>query len=136
MPLFPSREWMDVFCVHLTAHAGFESMASRMEGVYRFVVEPSGPLTDRHGYDVRVQPGDDLRPACAALLAEPAASPTLSMSATYERWRQLIMGELDVGMAVISRRLKVSGDLTRLLSRLESASPLIDSLRQVETEWS
>lgn len=126
---------MEAYCGHLSAHAGFDTLASRMEGVYRFVVEPSGPLTDRHGYDVKVQPGDDLEAACAQLLAEPAPSPTLAMTATYERWRQLIVGELDIGMAVMSRRLKVSGDLTRLLSRLESASPLIDSLRQVETEW-
>lgn len=135
MPLFPTREWMEAFCGHLTAHAGFEAMASRMEGVYRFVIDPSGPLTDRHGYDVRIEPGDDLEAACAALLDAPASSPTLTMTATYDRWRQLILGELDVGMAVMSRRLRVSGDLTRMLSRLESASPLIDALRRVETQW-
>jgi hypothetical protein len=33
------------------------------------------------------------------------------------------------------RRIRVSGDLTRLIGSVSSANPLVDSLHDVETIW-
>lgn len=130
MPTFPSRQWMQEFCERVVEQPDAERVAIALEGTYRFVIEPGGPLAERHAYDVRIAPGPEV-----GLLDEAAESPTLQLSATHERWRQLIEGKLDIAMAVMMRRLKVRGDLSRLTGRLDSARPLADALGQVRTEW-
>jgi hypothetical protein len=133
MPLFPSPEWMDEFSDHLLAQDNAPEVAGVLDGVYRFVIESAGPLKERHSYDVEIRPdGGD---PTAQLLEEPADSPRLTLTANYERWRQLITGKLDVGMAVVMRRLKVSGDLQRLIREMGSAKPLTNALSAVDTQW-
>ncbi len=38
-------------------------------------------------------------------------------------------------MAVLLRRLKINGDLQRLIREMGSAKPLMDALGAVDTEW-
>jgi hypothetical protein len=136
MPQFPSPEWIDAFCDELAGQPGAAEAARVLDGVYRFVIEPDGPLDQRHAYDLEIRPapgdrnGD--RPAVARLAA-PAGEPRLTLNARYGRWRQMIRGELDIVMAVMLRRLRVSGSLDPL--RHANTKPLLRALRSVETTW-
>lgn len=132
MPLFPSEEWMDEFCTHLAEHPEAKSVASALDGVYRFVVDPGGPLNQRHTYDVAIKPADD---GAEVGVVAAAGNPRLTLTTDYRRWQQLIRGELDVAMAVMLRRLKISGDLSRLMGNVSSATPLVEALGSVETIW-
>lgn len=134
MPMFPSAEWMDAFCDELLAQPRAEEVAGVLDGIYRFVVEPAGPVTDLHAYDVEIRPGNGSGPT-ARRLDDPVDVPRLTMAARYDRWRQLITGKLDVGMAVMLRRLKVSGDLQRLIREMGSTKPLMDALGAVDSQW-
>ncbi len=134
MPMFPSAEWMDEFCDELLAHPTADELAQVLDGVYRFEVEPAGPVTEQRTFDVEIRPGDGAGPT-ARRLDEPVTSPRLTMTARYDRWRQLISGTLDVGMAVMLRRLKVKGDLQRLIRDMGSTRPLMDALGAVDTQW-
>ena len=132
MPVFPSEEWMAEFCHRLEEHPEAGDIASELDGVYRFVIEPAGPLEDRHTYDVAISPSGD---GADVAVVDDGAEPRLTLTTDYRRWQQLVRGELDVGMAVMLRRLRVSGDLTRLVGSVSSARPLVDSLGSVQTVW-
>ena len=133
MPVFPSYEWMAEFCERLEAHPDAVDIAAALDGVYRFVVEPAGPLAERHTYDVEIRPDGD--GAQVGVIEEDGPAPRLTLTTDYRRWQQLVRGELDVGMAVMLRRLRVSGDLSRLMGSVGSATPLVESLGAVETTW-
>lgn len=133
MAVFPSTEWFDAFCRELSRHPSATRLAEALDGVYRFVVEPAGPLTERHSYDVTIGV-EDGEPVIARL-PEPADEPRLTVTATYERWRQLIQGEMGLAMAVMLRRVKVAGDLAGLQRRMSDTQPLADALQGVETTW-
>lgn len=132
MPLFPSPEWMDAYCDRLAAQPRADEVAEALRGVYRFVVEPGGPLARRHRYDVAIGPGGSV---VAARLDEPAERPRLTLAAAYPRWRQLITGQLDIARALLLRRLRVTGDLSALRGRLEITAPLTRALREVDSAW-
>lgn len=132
MPVFPSEEWMAEFCQRLEDHPEAGDVASALDGVYRFVIEPAGPLEDRHSYDVAISPSGG---GADVAVVDDGADPRLTLTTDYRRWQQLVRGELDVGMAVMLRRLRVSGDLTKLIGNVSSARPLVDSLSGVETVW-
>ena len=131
MPMFPSAEWMEAFCDALVAQPEIDDVAAALDGTYRFVVEPDGALTETQQYDLAIRP----QPIEVVLLDEAVDQPTLVLRADYERWRQLIQGELDIGMAYMLRRLKIKGDLKRLIGRVDRTKPLRDALGQVPTEW-
>jgi hypothetical protein len=133
VPQFPSPEWMDAFSEELVAQPGSAEVAEVLDGVYRFVVEPAGPLRERHAYDVLITPADGS--AHAERLDEPAASPRLTLTADHDRWKQLITGRLDVKMALLMRRLRIKGDVAPLVSGLSSAAPLMRALGAVDTQW-
>ena len=132
MPVFPSEEWMAEFCRLLEDHPEAGDVASALDGVYRFVIEPGGPLEERHSYDVAISPTGE---GADVAVVDDGADPRLTLTTDYRRWQQLVRGELDVGMAVMLRRLRVSGDLTRLIGNVSSTRPLVDSLSGVETVW-
>ena len=132
MPVFPSSEWMTAFGEELARHPDSGSVATALDGVYRFVVEPAGPLQTRHVYDVAIRPDNG---RAAVEIVEGDAQPRLTLTADYMRWRQLIRGELDVGLALLMRRLRISGELRSVSGSLSSAQPLVSSLSQVDTEW-
>ncbi|CAN5164097.1 hypothetical protein BH20ACT9_BH20ACT9_03940 [soil metagenome] len=135
MPLFPSQEWMEAFCERVRSHPDAPEAAEALRGVYRFVVEPAGPLRQRHVYDMSIEPsGSGAGPTVTCLDGE-HMSPRLTLTADYSRWRQLILGELDLTTAFMLRRLRVSGDLGPLLSRASSARPLTDALGQVDSRF-
>ncbi len=131
MPVFPSDEWIAAYCAELERDPRSGAMARALHGVYRFVVEPSGPVTDRAVYDVEIAPngtGASVKP-----LAGPVETPRLTIAASYPRWVQLLHGELDIPLAVMLRRIKVSGDVRAVTSNLDDAKPLLDALSAVES---
>lgn len=134
MPVFPSYEWMAEFCERLESHEESGDVAHALDGLYRFVVDPGGPLDQQHVYDIEIRPNGE---AADVYLVddEHSEKPRLTMTTDYRRWQQLVRGELDVGMAVMLRRLKVSGDLTSLMGNVSSARPLMDALHEVDTTW-
>lgn len=135
MPRFPSAEWIDEFCGRLVEQPQAGEVAEALDGVYRFVIEPAGPLRETHRYDVRIRPGDDGRRPRVHRQDLDTQTPRLTLTADYERWRQLISGTLDIGMAVMLRRLRMSGDVGALMRNLSSARPLADALSAVESQW-
>lgn len=134
MPVFPSAEWVQAFCDEFVAHPKASDAATALEGSYRFVIEPSGPLAERHVYDLSIEPGGD-DGAVARLLDDPPDRPRLELRADYTNWRRLITGQLDVAMAIMLRRVRVSGDLSSVTRNLSSAKPLTDGLGAVDTQW-
>lgn len=134
MPVFPSGEWMEAFCVQLAAQPEAGRVADALAGTYRLVIEPAGGLADRHVYEVRIVPSSNGSP-CATWDAGDGAAATFELSADYERWRQLISGTLDVPVAVMLGWLRVRGDLARITMRAADARPLLKALRAIDTQW-
>lgn len=134
MPAFPSREWMVELCEHVVAHPDVGPLARGLDGIYAFVVDPAGPLHTRHRYDLAIHPeaGDGAR---AELLDQPASQPRITFTARFDRWWQLINGDLDPRLAIMLRRLKVAGDVWGLGKQLSTVTPLLEALARVETRW-
>ena len=98
MPVFPSTEWMDAFCVELAAHPRAADAGTRLRGVYRFVVDPGGPLTDRQTYEIRLEVAES---GVRAHRVDNTASPRVVVQTDYDRWRQLLEGRLSLGPALL-----------------------------------
>ena len=133
MPLFPSTEWMDAFCQQLAAHPRAPHAAKSLGGTYRFVVDPAGPLRQRHTYEMLLAVDDgDARAERITI----SGTPRVTVRTDYSRWRQLLEGRLDIGPAILFGRLRISGDMAALLHSRDDVDVLVDALRKVDTSWS
>lgn len=138
MPLFPSPEWMEDFAARLATHPEADMTAEALDGVYRFVIEPAAGLVERHHYDVEIRPGQqgpDGGGARVTPLDAPVDDPRLTITAAYDRWQQLLRGELDIPMAVLLRRIKIAGDLGALTKKGPATRPLLDALSGVDSTF-
>jgi hypothetical protein len=125
---------MEAFCAELKALPGAERVAESVAGTYRFVIQPAGPLTESHVYDVRIAKGANGAPDVRWSPGDSEA-PTLELIADYERWRQLISGTLDIPLAVMLGRIRIRGDIGRITSRATDARRMLDALKAVDTTW-
>ncbi len=132
MPTFPSQEWFDAYCATLLDHPEIDAMARSLDGVYRFTVQPDGPLPEPFSTDLEIRPGP---PPAVVAGPEGDVPPTLAIAASYTRWRDLITGRADFLMSFLMRRVRIEGDLSLVRSRIADARPLLDSLHRVETEF-
>jgi hypothetical protein len=132
VPTFPSTEWIDTFCDVLAAHPKAAHAAASLSGVYRFIVDPSGPLADRRQYHVSLSTVDGH--AQVARVNE-ADRVRVTVRTDYGRWRQLLLGQLDLGPAMLFGRVQISGDLAALLGAQQDVGVVVDALRAVDTVW-
>ena len=130
MPSFPSLEWMHAYAAALAAHERADHLAGSLDGVYRFLIRPGGPVTDTHRYDLEIRPGDPVHVEASVAQHRPAR---LEVAADYPRWRDLVTGKADFVMSYLLRRVKIEGDLAGIRAHLRDAKPLLDCLRRVET---
>lgn len=132
MPVFPSTEWMDAFCAELAAHPRAADAATRLRGVYRFVVDPGGPLTDRQTYEIRLEVAES---GVRAHRVDNTASPRVVVQTDYDRWRQLLEGRLSLGPALLFGHLRIRGDMAALMGSSSDVDVLLEALREVDTIW-
>ena len=132
MPLFPSAEWMHAFCRQVTMHPRATEAAANLGGGYRFVIDPAGPLRERQTYAMvlGVEQGQ-----ARAERVDVIHAPRVTVQSDYHHWRQLLEGRLDIGPAILFRRLRVSGDMAALVGSSGDVDVLVDALRGVDTVW-
>lgn len=134
MPTFPSDDWMQAFCDEVTAHPDATATARALDGVYRFVVLPADAIREKHVYDIEIRPGE-LEPTVAPLPPQDERGARLVMIAGYDRWKQLLTGELDVGRALLLRRLRVKGELASVKRAMSDAGALLESVKAVDSQF-
>jgi hypothetical protein len=132
VPTFPSAEWIEEFCRELEAHPRSAHVVAELGGVYRFIIEPGGPLTERRQYDVALSASDG-----TAMVRRVDNSERLRVTVRtdYPRWQQLLRGELDLAPAMLFGRVRISGDLAALLNARDDVGVVVDALRAVDTTW-
>jgi hypothetical protein len=132
VPTFPSTEWIDAFCVELASHPRAAHAAASLGGVYRFIVDPSGPLPDRRQYHVSLSAADgDVQVARVG----DADRARITVRTDYDRWQQILLGQLDLGSAMLFGRVQISGDLAGLLGAQQDVAVVVEALQAVDTVW-
>lgn len=133
MPTFPSSEWIDAFCTCLQAQPGAANAAQRLGGVYRFQIDPAGPLARAHRYQVSLGVGAD--GAQVARLDDDQVAARVEVRADYPRWQELLRGQLDLTRALLFGRIRISGDLAALMNARSDVDVVVGALRAVDTVW-
>ena len=135
MFVFPREEWFGALAGHITESEAYREAASDWEGDIAFVIEADperGVPNDVWGYlDLwhgGCRSGEVVTP-------ERGAEADFVISATFRRWKDVVRGELDPVRAMMQGKLRVRGDLPKILRYVQAANELVAICGTVPTRF-
>jgi len=111
----------------------YRSAAKSWEGDFYFIIEPEGSLTERVILYMDLWHGE-CREAFV-VRDEDVRSPEFRISAPLSAWKQVITKELDPIQAMMTRRLKLKGNMMKIMRAVKAAQELVNCCTQVPTEF-
>ncbi len=132
---FPREDWFSALAGEINASHAYRLAAATWEGDIAFVVEADqqrgvpddvwGHLDLWHG---------ECRSARVVTPDEGAAAEFV-ISATYRRWKDVVRGDLDPVRAMMQGKLRVTGDLPKILRYVQAAHELVAICGVVPTRF-
>lgn len=130
---FPSDAWINELSKLLNESDAYEQSAKDWEGDFIFVVEPDEPSGETAYLFLGLRHG---KSTGAALLSEAEERPAeYRISAPFGTWRKVIDGELDPIQGMMMRKLKLEGNLMKIMRYPKAAKEIVSCCSLVPTEW-
>jgi putative sterol carrier protein len=127
--MFPSQEWVQEIYEKLNSDECYAQIARNWEGDMRFVIEPSGPLTETVNIYLDLWHGK-----CRLAVYEdpnPQNSPAFILKAPYENFSRVINGELEPMQALLTRKLSVHGNMAVLMRNIPTVLDFVRCCREI-----
>lgn len=133
MPKFPSDEWIKALMQELNDSESYRKAAANWEGDFYFVVnEGSGVPHDVFLY-MDLWHGECRE---AFEVTEPdAKDPEFVIRAPVAGWRKVIQKQVDPVRALMTRQLKLTGTMTKIMKHPKAATELVNCCTLIETTW-
>ena len=130
---FPSDQWIKELSRQLNASASYEKSAKDWEGDFIFVVEPDEFFDTTAYMFLSLLHGKS--PDAAMLASEDEREAPFVIRAPFGVWRQVVEGKLDPIQGMLTRKLKLQGDLLKVMRYPKAAIEIITCCAGIETEF-
>ena len=135
MPEFPTEEWFQALIQAIDASEEYAEYAATWEGdvIIQVEAEPDkGLAADVHGlldlWHGRCRGG-------GIVDEERAATAEFAVRAPYSRWKDVIHGDLEPVKGLVQGKLRVRGDLPKILRYVKGTQELAYIAGQVDTTF-
>jgi putative sterol carrier protein len=131
---FGSEEWVKALQEAINASEGYAEAAKTWEGDFYFIVEPKAP-----GEKELVMYMDLWHGKCreAFIVADRSVKkPAFVISAQESAWRKVIEGKLDPIQGMMTKQLKLTGDMVKIMKAVKASKELVNCTTKVPTEFS
>jgi putative sterol carrier protein len=128
---FMTEEWAKAFMDAINNNDAYKEAAATWEGDFYFVAE----MKDGASATVYL---DLWHGACrdAYLVADPSSkAPEFEVSGKIPSWKKVIGKQVDPIQALITRQLKLKGNMAKVLRAVKAAQELVNSATRVPTEF-
>jgi len=130
---FASEEWVQALKEAINASEGYAEAAKTWEGDFYFIVDPGGPIAQEMVMYVDLWHGK-CRDACLCT-DRTAKKPAFVINAALPAWRKVIDKKLDPIQGMMTRQLKLQGDMVKIMKAVKAAKELVDCTTRVPTEF-
>ncbi len=123
---FPSESWIRAYREALNESEDYREAASTWhEGAIALAVKPAPELGLPDGFCVWLDvDGGACQGARRVTLEEAQAAP-FCITATYQRWRDVLSSRLDPIAGMVTRRLELRGNLITMIRYVRSAKAMV-----------
>jgi putative sterol carrier protein len=130
---FPSDEWIKALSDQLNTSESYEKSAKDWEGDFVFVVEPDDAYDGTAFLFLGLFHGKS--PDAAMLASEDERQTEFVIHAPFGTWRQVIEGKLDPIQAMMTRKLKLDGNMMKIMRYPKAAKEIVDCCALVPTDF-
>lgn len=130
---FPSDEWMKALMAEINQSESYRKAAKTWEGDLYFIIE-AGPGVPQDVYLYL----DPWHGECrdAFMTTDPTVkSPEFVIRASLDAWRKVIEKKLDPIRALMTRQLKLKGDMIKIVKNPRVALELVNCCTRIDTSW-
>ena len=122
---FPSAEWTVQFEQAIKRSDGYAAAAKDWEGDVLLAIEDGGAIyLDLWHGECRA----------AEYVADGQKGAEFKISAPLANWRKILDGKLDPMQGIMTRQLKLEGNLVKIMKNVRAAQELVKCAVQVPTE--
>jgi len=130
---FPSDEWVKELSRQLNDSESYEKSARDWEGDFIFVVEPDEVYDDTAYLFISLLHGKS--PDAAMIASENEREAAFILRAPFSNWRKVIEGKLEPIQGMMTRKLKLTGNLMKVMRYPKAAMEIIACCARIETEF-
>jgi putative sterol carrier protein len=131
MAIFPTSGWFETLHEKLNSDTRYAQIAANWEGDMRFVIEPSGLLTETVSAYLDLWHGK-----CKDAFIEnnpEERSPAFVLKASYENFARIVTGQLDPMQALMTRKLGVQGNMAVIMRSVPTVLDFVRCCREITT---
>ncbi len=130
---FPSEKWIKTLAEELNKSQTYAAAAKDWEGDFYFIIEPEGGLQEQVFLYMDLWHGK-CREACAVSDGS-EKEPEFRMWGSVNVWQRIIEGRLDAIQALLTRQLKLKGNMTKIMRSVKAAQELVRCCTYIDTEF-
>jgi putative sterol carrier protein len=130
---FPSDEWIKAAMVEINASPAYKEAAKTWEGDLVFVITALPDERKQVSLYMDLWHGE-----CrdAYEVTDPSSSQAeFSIAAPLPVWQKVLEKKLDPIRGLVSRQLKMKGNMMKVMKAPKAAVELVNSCAQVDTSW-
>jgi putative sterol carrier protein len=130
---FPSDEWIKALSDKLNESEAYEKSAKDWEGDFVFVVEPDDAFEDTTYLFLGLYHGKS--PGAEAISSREEREAEFVLSAPFTNWRRVIEGKLDPIQGMMTKKLKVKGNMMKIMRYPKAAKEIVSCCALVPTDF-
>ena len=130
---FNSDQWIKELSRQLNESKDYERSARDWEGDFIFIVEPDGSFPDHVYFYLGLLHGKS--PDAAMVASETERKAEFTIRAPYGTWRKVIEGKLDPIQAMMTGKLKLKGNLMKVMRYPKAAKEIISCCSKISTDF-
>ena len=130
---FPSDEWIQELSNQLNQSESYEKSAKDWEGDFVFVVEPDAAYDQTAYLFLGLYHGKST--GAAALSSEKERPAEFILRAPFSAWRQVIEGKLDAIQGMMTRKLRVEGNMMKVMRYPKAAKEIVSCCALIPTDF-
>ncbi|MEJ5311497.1 MAG: SCP2 sterol-binding domain-containing protein [Anaerolineae bacterium] len=130
---FPSDAWIKQLSEHLNASPSYEQSAKNWEGDFVFIIEPDEAFSETAYLYLGLYHGKS--PAAMQVSSPDEKEAGYVISAPFSSWRKVIEGKLDPIQGMMTRRLKLQGDMKMIMRYPKAAKEIIACTKLIPTDF-
>lgn len=133
---FPSEVWLEEYVKKINENPKYAKAAANWEGDFLYVIEPDGTEPEQFRAQKIITYYDLWHGKCrkAFLITPETGTPDSEFvcSGKYSVWVKVLQGKLDPIKALLSRQLKLKGNIAKALRAGKAAKELVRSAQLIE----
>jgi len=128
-----SEKWVQAFAQAINNSPGYAAAAETWEGDFYIIIEAGGAVEEEIVMYLDLWHGKCREAFVAA--DRSVKDPEFVISAPESSWRKVIAKKLDPIQGMMTRQLKLQGNMVKIMKAVKAAKELVNCVTQVPTQF-